>query len=224
MLMRSASRSLRLSVREIARSPMASTALRAIEARGARPATRRRNAASSIVFAASTTVDGDVSTSSTSTTSSDAKNAVPSPPSKTNWKLKLLHDSDCPLCEREVSMLKRRDAERKSAICFVDVADPNYDPKENSGIDYETAMRTIHGIVKNEDGTETVMTGVEVFREAYELVGLGFVYAFLDVPVLKRAASALYDAWARIRLPLTGRPSLEVLLAEKKTCRDSEEK
>lgn len=120
-------------------------------------------------------------------------------------------------------MLKRRDAERQNAICFVDVADPNYDPGENCGVDYETAMRTIHGIVPSEDkeGDLIVMTGVDVFRRAYELVGLGWVYAFLDVPVLKALASSAYDAWARIRLPLTGRPALEVLLAEKKTCRDA---
>lgn len=119
-------------------------------------------------------------------------------------------------------MLKRRDAERHNVICFVDVADPNYDPRENCGVDYEAAMRTIHGIVPS-DGDENklvVMTGVDVFKRAYELVGLGWVYAFLDVPVLKKLASTAYDAWARIRLPLTGRPALEVVLAEKKTCRD----
>ncbi len=121
-------------------------------------------------------------------------------------------------------MLRRRDAERTNSIVFVDVADPNYKPEENCGIDYETAMRTIHGIVPNERNELVVMTGVEVFRKAYELVGLGWVYAFLDVPVLKKIATSLYDAWARIRLPLTGRPSLEVVLAEKKTCRDVAEK
>lgn len=121
-------------------------------------------------------------------------------------------------------MLKRRDAERQNAILFVDVADPNYDPAQHNGIDYETAMRTIHGVVRDdedENSEQTVLTGVDVFRRAYDLVGLGFVYAFLDVPVLKSAATVLYDAWARIRLPLTGRPALEVVLAEKKTCRDA---
>jgi len=118
-------------------------------------------------------------------------------------------------------MLRRRDAERDNSICFVDVADPNYDPADNCGVDYETAMRTIHGIVPSDGGKDlVVMTGVDVFRKAYELVGLGWVYAFLDVPVLRQLATAAYDAWARIRLPLTGRPTLEAVLAEKKTCRD----
>lgn len=121
-------------------------------------------------------------------------------------------------------MLKRRDAERRNAILFVDVADPGYDASQNNGIGYEAAMRTIHGVVREEDrrtgeAKETVLTGVDVFRRAYDLVGLGFVYAFLDVPVLRALASALYDAWARVRLPLTGRPALEVVLAEKRTCR-----
>ena len=125
-------------------------------------------------------------------------------------------------------MLKRRDSERTGSICFVDVAAPAYDPAENCGISYETAMRTIHGIVPSssdgKDGGEqlVVITGVDVFKRAYELVGLGWVYAFLEVPVLKKIATAAYDAWARIRLPLTGRPALEVVLAEKKTCRDAD--
>ena len=121
-------------------------------------------------------------------------------------------------------MLRRRDAERQNAICFVDVADPNFKAEDNCGIDYETAMRTIHGIIPSDDDNGSdkfaVMTGVEVFRKAYELVGLGWVYSFLDVPILKKVATSAYDAWARIRLPLTGRPALEVVLAEKKTCRD----
>ena len=119
-------------------------------------------------------------------------------------------------------MLRRRDAERTNSIRFVDVADPNYDAAANGDISYETAMRTIHGIVPSEEkeGELVVMTGVDVFRRAYELVGLGWVYAFLDIPILKKLATAAYDAWARIRLPLTGRPTLEAVLAEKKTCRD----
>ena len=123
-------------------------------------------------------------------------------------------------------MLRRRDSERTNSICFVDVADPGYDPKENCGIDYETAMRTIHGIVPSSEGGKegelVIMTGVDVFRKAYDLVGLGWVYSFLDVPILKKIATSAYDAWARIRLPLTGRPGLEVVLAEKKTCREED--
>ena len=41
---------------------------------------------------------------------------------------------------------------------------------------------------------------------------------------MKKFATVAYDSWARIRLPLTGRQTLEVVLAEKKTCKDVGEK
>ena len=42
----------------------------------------------------------------------------------------------CPLCMREVNMLKRRD-EGKGRIWFVDVDSPEYRPEENADISYE---------------------------------------------------------------------------------------
>ena len=68
---------------------------------------------------------------------------------------------------------------------------------------------------------------MEVFRRLYEAVGLGFVYSFTKVPALERAANAVYDVWARYRLPVTGRPDLAVVLenrrAEGKSCRAARE-
>ena len=33
----------------------------------------------------------------------------------------------------------------------------------------------------------------------------------------------VYDVWAKYRLPLTGRPDLEVVLAEKRMCKQAED-
>lgn len=49
---------------------------------------------------------------------------------------------------------------------------------------------------------------VEVFRRLYEAVGLGWVYAVTTIPAVGRAADAVYDVWAKYRLPITGRPDL----------------
>lgn len=49
---------------------------------------------------------------------------------------------------------------------------------------------------------------VEVFRRLYEMVGLGWVYAITKVPGIGPAADAVYDLWAKYRLPITGRPDL----------------
>lgn len=52
------------------------------------------------------------------------------------WEIKMLYDGDCPLCMREVNMLRDRDA-GVGKICFVDIADPAYSPDENAGITFE---------------------------------------------------------------------------------------
>jgi predicted DCC family thiol-disulfide oxidoreductase YuxK len=125
----------------------------------------------------------------------------------------MLYDSDCPLCMREVNMLRRRDA-ANGRIKFVDIADPAYSPADNAGIDYQTAMERIHAVLP--DGT--AVTDVEVFRRLYSEVGLGWVYAATQVPAVERAANALYSVWAKYRMQLTGRPDLEIVLAEKRAC------
>lgn len=48
----------------------------------------------------------------------------------------------CPLCMREVNMLKRRD-EGKGKIYFVDIDAPDYRPEDNAGITYEQVQREV---------------------------------------------------------------------------------
>ena len=50
------------------------------------------------------------------------------------WEIKMLYDGDCPLCMREVDMLKARNPNFGNKIKFVDIADPAYDPAENEGV------------------------------------------------------------------------------------------
>lgn len=127
-----------------------------------------------------------------------------------NWKIKLLYDSECPLCLREVDFLQKKDANR-GLIVFIDIADPNYQPSEHSNIDYETAMGRIHAILA--DGT--VITDLEVFRQVYEILGMGWVYAITKIPIVGKIADQLYGIWAKYRLRLTGRPDLDTVLAER---------
>ena len=42
----------------------------------------------------------------------------------------------CPLCMREVNMLRRRDT-GFNKIAFVDIDTPDYTPSQNAGISYE---------------------------------------------------------------------------------------
>ena len=62
-----------------------------------------------------------------------------------------------------------------------------------------------------------------VFQEAYRLVGLGWIYAPVEWPVIGPLAQVVYRLWARLRLRITGRPDLDTLCAgrEAAACRSS---
>ncbi len=124
--------------------------------------------------------------------------------------LTLLYDGGCPLCLREVTFLRRRDARLHPGsprLAFVDIDDVAYDPAAHAGISYREAMGRIHAVAA--DGA--VLRDVEVFRRAYALVGLGWLYAPTRWPVLRPLVERLYDLWAGARLRLTRRPDLEAL-------------
>ncbi|XP_019197282.1 PREDICTED: uncharacterized protein At5g50100, mitochondrial [Ipomoea nil] len=140
--------------------------------------------------------------------------------SSKNWKIKMLYDGECPLCMREVDMLRERNRSY-GTIKFVDISSDEYLPEENQGLDYETVMGRIHAILS--DGT--VVTDIEAFRKLYEAVDLGWVYAITKYEPVATIADAVYGVWAKYRLQITGRPPLEeVLEARRKKeelCKDS---
>ncbi|WRX18862.1 DCC1-like thiol-disulfide oxidoreductase family - like 2 [Theobroma cacao] len=124
-----------------------------------------------------------------------------------NWKIKMLYDGDCPLCMREVDMLRDRN-KQYGTIKFVDISSDDYSPEENQNLDYKTVMGRIHAILS--DGT--VVTDVEAFRKLYEQVGLGWVYAITKYEPIATIADTIYGVWAKYRLQITGRPPLDEIL------------
>jgi len=125
-------------------------------------------------------------------------------------QLTLLFDGACPLCRREVEALRGRD-QGKGRICFVDIDVQDYDPAGHQGISYREAMGRIHAI--GADGR--IIVDVAAFREAYRLVGLGWLYAPTTWPLLKPLVDGIYSLWANWRLKLTGRADIETLCGQR---------
>jgi predicted DCC family thiol-disulfide oxidoreductase YuxK len=126
--------------------------------------------------------------------------------------LTLLYDGGCPLCLREVNFLRHRD--RRGAIRFVDLDDPDYNPQRWGDISYREGMARIHAL----DRHGTVLRDVAVFREAYRLVGLGWLYAPTSWPLIAPIVNRIYAIWAKQRLRLTGRGDLDSLCSCRCDC------
>jgi len=111
----------------------------------------------------------------------------------------VLFDGECPLCRREIEMLRRLDRGR-GRIAFEDIAAPGFVAARH-GRTHAELMARIHAVLP--DGS--LMEGVEVFRRTYAAVGLGWLLAWTRWPGLRRLAEAGYRWFARNRLRLTGR-------------------
>jgi predicted DCC family thiol-disulfide oxidoreductase YuxK len=114
------------------------------------------------------------------------------------FDVEVYHDGACPMCAREIAMLRRLD--RRGRIRFVDIAAPGFDATA-LGTTRDALMARIHGRLP--DGT--LIDGVEVFRRLYAAVGFGPVVALTRLPGVSQALDVGYDWFAKRRLRLGGR-------------------
>jgi predicted DCC family thiol-disulfide oxidoreductase YuxK len=114
-----------------------------------------------------------------------------------SWTVEIFFDGECPLCTREVNVLKRMD--RKQRVRFTDIAARDFMPPP--GLDMAALMARIHGRLP--DGT--IIEGVDVFRRVYEAVGLGWLAGLSRLPGISTLTEAAYTLFAKNRLRLTGR-------------------
>lgn len=74
------------------------------------------------------------------------------------------------------------------------------------GLTFDQVMGQIHGIHHHGiSDTGTISTGMQVFRDAYSLVGWGWLWAPTGWPILKPIFDRFYVWFAKNRLRLTGR-------------------
>jgi predicted DCC family thiol-disulfide oxidoreductase YuxK len=116
----------------------------------------------------------------------------------TDFDIEVFYDGDCPLCAREVRMLRRLDSRER--LRFVDIAAPGFD-RGSVGVTWEALMDRIHARLP--DGT--LVEGVEVFRRLYAAVGFGPLVALTRLPGVAPLLDLGYRWFAKNRLRLTGR-------------------
>ena len=124
-------------------------------------------------------------------------------------KLTILFDGGCPLCKREVDFLHSRN--QKGYLTFIDINSLDFSLELEYGITYKQAMERIHAL--RSDGS--VIKDIKVFQEAYSLIGLGWIYAPTKLPILDNFIEFIYRLWAKYRLKITFRPSIEKLCTER---------
>ena len=111
------------------------------------------------------------------------------------WHFKLLYDGECPFCLREVRWLQSRN--RRKHLAFEDISSPDFDAAR-LGLTREKLLGVIHGVFP--DGR--IVCKVEVFRQAYRAVGLGWLVAPTGWPVARWVFDGLYSLFARYRVRL----------------------
>lgn len=121
-----------------------------------------------------------------------------SPASPTTWEIEVFYDGACPLCSREIALLRRWD--RQGRIRFTDIAAPGFDAA-SLGVSQQELMDQIHGRLPDGDWAR----GVEVFRRMYAAVGFRRLAALSRWPIVRPLLDLGYRFFARYRLRLTGR-------------------
>ena len=111
------------------------------------------------------------------------------------WRFKLLYDGGCPLCRREARFLQKRN--RRGRLAFEDIAAPDFDPAV-----YQTTREDLMGVIHGVFPDGRIVCKVEVFREAYRAVGLGWLLAPTGWPGLRRLADCGYEWFARHRMAI----------------------
>ena len=119
---------------------------------------------------------------------------------ETEWQVEVFFDGACPLCRREINLLRRLDRRRR--VLFTDISDAGFVPEEH-GKAMPDLMAQIHGRLPD----RTWIVGLEVFRRLYAAVGFRRLVAATRLPLVSHGLEIGYRLFAKNRLRLTGRCS-----------------
>lgn len=111
-------------------------------------------------------------------------------------RIEVFFDGACPICSREMAIVRKLD--RNDEIACTDIAARDFDAT-GLGLDAEALNRQIHGRL----GDGRIVTGVEVFRQVYGLLGFRRWVALSRRPWIARVLERLYAVFAKHRQTIT---------------------
>lgn len=112
-----------------------------------------------------------------------------------NWDFEVFFDGECPMCKREIAMIRRQD--RNNRIRFTDITEDSFAPKE-LGKTMNDLMAEIHGRLPNGE----MVIGVDVFRHLYDAIGFHRLVRLTRLPGVSGVLDIMYRFFAKYRLKL----------------------
>lgn len=115
-----------------------------------------------------------------------------------DFEVEVFFDGGCPLCRREIALLRRWDRQQRIRFTDIDAADFR---AGDFGKTQDELMAEICGRLPDASWIQ----GVEVFRRLYAAVGFRWIVAVTRWPGISQTLDLGYRIFARQRLRLTGR-------------------
>ena len=113
------------------------------------------------------------------------------------YPLTVFYDGACPICAREMALMKRLDRTQRLTLLDFSLA--------GFAAPADLAVTDLSAVIHAQWADGTVITGVEVFRAIWEATGLGFLSRLSRLPLVASLMAMAYGWFARNRLWLTGR-------------------
>ena len=117
---------------------------------------------------------------------------------ESTWQIEVFYDGDCPLCIREIKLLRWMD--RRHRVRFTDIAAADF-----VAADYGKSMPEFMDQIQGRLASGQWVEGVEVFRRLYAAIGLGPLVWVTRLPLVSQLCDVGYRVFAKNRLRLTGR-------------------
>lgn len=117
---------------------------------------------------------------------------------ESSWQIEVFYDGDCPLCLREIKLLRWMD--QRHRIRFTDISAADF-----AAADYGKSMPEFMDQIQGRLPSGQWLVGVEVFRRLYAAIGLGPLVWITRLPLLSQLCDIGYRVFAKNRLRLTGR-------------------